>query len=50
MIGDDVVVTIDESETRQRRKVKHFVQHPNYCFAETVENDVGVIRVRISII
>lgn len=46
MVGDDVLVIRDGSKTRQRRKVKHFVPHPDYD-EETVKNDIAVIRVSI---
>lgn len=46
VMGDDVMVTVKGSETRQRRKVAHFVPHPEFS-RETFQNDIAVIRVRI---
>lgn len=44
-MGDDLMVTIKGSESRQRRKVMHFVPHPGFV-RKTMENDIAVIRVR----
>lgn len=46
-MGDDVSVAIKGSDTRQRRKVLHFVPHPEFE-RTTFKNDVAVIRVSIA--
>lgn len=43
-MGDDTTVAIKGSDTRQRRKVMHFVPHPKFE-KKTMKNDVAVIRV-----
>lgn len=43
-MGDDVSVAMKGSETRQRRKVVHFVPHPEFD-KPTFKNDIAVIRV-----
>lgn len=43
-MGDDVSVEMKGSQTRQRRKVIHFVQHPEFE-KPTFKNDIAVIRV-----
>lgn len=44
VMGDDTSVSMKGSETRQRRKVIHFVPHPEFE-RETFKNDIAVIRV-----
>lgn len=44
VMGDDTSVAIKGNETRQRRKVVHFVPHPEFD-KRTFKNDVAVIRV-----
>lgn len=44
VMGDDTSVAIKGNETRQRRKVMHFVPHPQFE-KKTFKNDVAVIRV-----
>lgn len=44
-MGDDVMVTVKGNVTRQRRKVMHFVPHPEFS-RDTFQNDIAVIRVR----
>lgn len=39
------MVSFDGSESRQRRKVMHFVPHPEFS-RDTFQNDIAVIRVR----
>lgn len=43
-MGDDTSVAMKGSDTRQRRKVIHFVPHPEFEKG-TFKNDVAVIRV-----
>lgn len=43
-MGDDTSVNMQGSDTRQRRKVVHFVPHPEFE-KNTFKNDVAVIRV-----
>lgn len=43
-MGDDVSVAMKGSESRQRRKVIHFVPHPEFE-RPTFKNDIAVIRV-----
>lgn len=43
-MGDDVSVAMKGSKTRQRRKVIHFVPHPEFE-RSTFKNDIAVIRV-----
>lgn len=45
VMGDDVMVTVKGNTTRQRRKVIHFVPHPEFS-RDTFQNDIAVIRVR----
>ncbi|XP_055301714.1 trypsin eta-like [Sitodiplosis mosellana] len=44
VMGDDLTVTLHGNETRQRRKIVHFVPHPEFS-RETFQNDIAVIRV-----
>jgi len=44
VMGDDLSVSFGGSETRQLRKVMHFVPHPEFS-RETFQNDIAVIRV-----
>ena len=48
-MGDDTTVAIKGSDSRQRRKVIHFVQHPEFEKA-TFKNDIAVIRVSYKMI
>lgn len=48
-MGDDVSVAFYGSDTRQRRAITNFIQHPNFD-KETMANDIAVIRVRSSAI
>lgn len=45
-MGDDVSVALHGSDTRQRRAITNFIQHPNFD-KETMANDIAVIRVGI---
>lgn len=38
------MVSIDGSQTRQRRKVVNFVPHPEFS-RDTFQNDIAVIKV-----
>lgn len=42
-MGDDLSVSFGGSESRQHRKVMHFVSHPEFS-RETFQNDIAVIR------
>lgn len=44
-MGDDINVSVNGTKTRQRRKVAHFVTHPEFS-RDTFQNDIAVIRVR----
>lgn len=44
-MGDDLSIGYESSDTRQRRVIGHFIQHPEFN-RETFENDIAVIRVR----
>lgn len=46
VMGDDVLVTMYGNPTRQRRKVAHFVPHPQFS-PQTFQHDIAVIRVCI---
>lgn len=48
-MGDDVSVAFHGNDTRQRRAITNFIQHPNFD-KETMANDIAVIRVRSSAI
>lgn len=43
-MGDDMTLYVYGGKKRQRQKVMHFVQHPEFS-KETFQNDIAVIRV-----
>lgn len=47
-MGDDIWITHNGSQTRQIRKIHHYVQHPDFS-DDDMRNDIGVIRVCILI-
>lgn len=45
-MGDDLWISINGSASRQRRKISHFVPHPDFS-GETMANDIAIIRVSL---